>query len=141
MTEAVCARLTMPATVFLLSPSSRPTVSQLRLSLSSPAPEPAGTRACGSPSGESPTGTARRSLLPGFDGRPVLRTPVYLARALDASRRRGETVPDALLAHIAPLGWQHINLTGDYLWDADAAVGPHGFRPLRGAEMLSAEAA
>jgi hypothetical protein len=79
--------------------------------------------------------------LPGFDGRPVLRTPVYLARALDASRRRGETVPDALLAHIAPLGWQHINLTGDYLWDADAAVGPHGFRPLRGAEMLRAEAA
>ena len=39
----------------------------------------------------------------GFDGRPVLRTPVYLARALDASRRRGKTVPDALLAHIAPL--------------------------------------
>jgi TnpA family transposase len=71
----------------------------------------------------------------------VLWNTVYLARALDASRRRGETVPDALLAHIAPLGWQHINLTGDYLWDADAAVGPHGFRPLRGAEMLRAEAA
>ena len=71
----------------------------------------------------------------------VLWNTVYLARALDASRRRGETVPDALLAHIAPLGWQHINLTGDYLWDADAAVGPHGFRPLRGADMLRAEAA
>jgi len=29
-------------------------------------------------------------------------------------RRRGEVIPDALLAHLAPLGWQHINLTGDY---------------------------
>lgn len=41
-----------------------------------------------------------------------------------------DVIPDALLAHLAPLGWQHINLTGDYLWGADAAVGPEGFRPL-----------
>jgi hypothetical protein len=40
---------------------------------------------------------------------------VYLGRALDAARRRGDRVPDALLAHFAPLGWQHLNLTGDYL--------------------------
>ena len=40
-------------------------------------------------------------------------------------------MPDALLAHLAPLGWQHINLTGDYLWDADADVASDGFRPLR----------
>jgi hypothetical protein len=45
---------------------------------------------------------------------------VYIGRALDALRTDGELVPDALLAHLAPLGWQHINLTGDYLWDADA---------------------
>ena len=57
---------------------------------------------------------------------------VYLGRALDALRRRGEAIPDALLAHLAPLGWQHINLTGDYLWGADGALGPDGFRPLRG---------
>jgi hypothetical protein len=38
----------------------------------------------------------------------------------DDLRRRREVVPDALLAHITPLGWQHINLTGDYLWDVDA---------------------
>lgn len=42
----------------------------------------------------------------------------YLARALDALRARGEIVPDQLLAHLAPLGWQQINLTGDYLWEA-----------------------
>ena len=56
---------------------------------------------------------------------------VYLGRALDAVRRRGEVIPDALLAHLAPLGWQHINLTGDYLWGASSAFGPDGFRPLR----------
>ena len=72
----------------------------------------------------------------------VLWNTVYLDRALDASRRRGEVVPDALLAHIAPLGWQHINLTGDYLWeDVDAVVGTHGFRPLRGMETPFAAAA
>jgi hypothetical protein len=71
----------------------------------------------------------------------VLWNTVYLSRALDALRRRGEVVPDALLAHIAPLGWQHINLTGDYLWDADAAIGPDGFRALRGADATTAQAA
>jgi TnpA family transposase len=59
---------------------------------------------------------------------------VYLGRALDALRRRGEAVPDALLAHIAPLGWQHVNLTGDYLWGAGSSLGPDGFRPLRGGD-------
>jgi TnpA family transposase len=57
---------------------------------------------------------------------------VYLGRALDTLRRRGETVPDALLAHVAPLGWQHINLTGDYLWSTEDDVDPDGLRPLRG---------
>jgi TnpA family transposase len=71
----------------------------------------------------------------------VLWNTVYLGRALGVLRRRGEVVPDALLAHIAPLGWQHINLTGDYLWDADAAIGPNGFRPLRGGEAPLAAAA
>jgi hypothetical protein len=54
----------------------------------------------------------------------------YLDRAVQYLRRRGESVPDELLSHLAPVGWQHINLTGDYLWDADASIGP-GFRPLR----------
>ena len=57
---------------------------------------------------------------------------VYLGRALDAARRNSNLIPDALLAHLAPLGWQHLNLTGDYLWGADAGLGPDGFRPLRG---------
>ncbi|WP_288037138.1 Tn3 family transposase [Acidiphilium sp.] len=35
----------------------------------------------------------------------------YLERAV-ATLRRTENVPDHLLAHISPLGWEHINLTG-----------------------------
>jgi hypothetical protein len=71
----------------------------------------------------------------------VLWNTVYLGRALDDLRRRREVVPDALLAHITPLGWQHINLTGDYLWDVDTAIGPTGFRPLRGVDGPFAQAA
>jgi len=55
----------------------------------------------------------------------------YLDRAIQALRRQGEPAPDKLLAHLAPVGWQHINLTGDYLWGADASLGPDGFKPLR----------
>jgi Tn3 transposase DDE domain len=100
----------------------------------------------------------------------------YLDRAIQSLRWQGESVPDELLTHLAPVarrptgtpwprcsapptspvrlsisdaltvpvrtdavsrstssqcGWQHINLTGDYLWDADTRVGPDGFRPLR----------
>ena len=50
-------------------------------------------------------------------------------------------VPDALLTNIAPLGWHHINLTGDYLWDADTAIGPDGFGPLRRQDASIAQAA
>lgn len=56
---------------------------------------------------------------------------MYLSRALDELRRGGEIIPDPLLAHLAPVGWQHINLIGDYLWDSDSNLGPDGFRSLR----------
>ena len=42
-------------------------------------------------------------------------------------------IPDALLGHLAPLGWQPINLTSDYLWSAESVFEPDGFRLLRGA--------
>ncbi|HEY9219193.1 MAG TPA: Tn3 family transposase, partial [Phenylobacterium sp.] len=66
---------------------------------------------------------------------------VYLGRAVEALRRRGETVPDALLAHLAPLGWQHVNLTGDYLWAQGAGLDADGFRPLRGGRHALVNAA
>jgi hypothetical protein len=54
----------------------------------------------------------------------------YLDLAVQRLRANGARVPDELLAHVAPLGWEHISLTGDYDWAA-AAPPPGGFRPLR----------
>jgi len=44
-----------------------------------------------------------------------------------------EEVPDHLISHLSPLGWEHVNLTGDYVWSpAQEATEKHdGFRPLR----------
>jgi hypothetical protein len=53
----------------------------------------------------------------------------YLDRAVEHLRARGVTIPDNLLVHVAPLGWEHIALTGDYIW-SDSNSGT-GFRPLR----------
>ncbi len=66
---------------------------------------------------------------------------VYLGRAVEALRRRGEAVPDTLLAHLAPLGWQHVNLTGDYLWGTDGRLAPDGFRTLRESRHLRTDVA
>jgi TnpA family transposase len=69
----------------------------------------------------------------------ILWNTVYLARAVDTLRARGETLPDELLAHIAPLGWEHIAFNGDYVWPAE----PLGtaFRPLRNPRADFLEAA
>jgi len=38
--------------------------------------------------------------------------------------------PD-MMRHVAPLGWEHLSLTGDYAWNADDQPGPGQPRPLR----------
>ncbi len=43
----------------------------------------------------------------------------------------GEAVSDDLLAHTSPLGWSHINLTGDYVWDGARVPNLGKFRPLQ----------
>lgn len=46
----------------------------------------------------------------------VLWNTVYLERATKALRESGK-LPDAgMLQFLSPLGWEHINLTGDYVW-------------------------
>ena len=37
-------------------------------------------------------------------------------------RARGQTVDDALLQYLLPLGWEHINLTSDRLWRSSAKI-------------------
>jgi hypothetical protein len=64
----------------------------------------------------------------------VLWNTVYLERATNVLRDRGQGVDDALLEFLSPLGWEHINLTGDYLWRSNAKVGAGKFRPLRALE-------
>jgi Tn3 transposase DDE domain len=38
---------------------------------------------------------------------------------------------ERLLQHLSPLGWEHINLTGDYVWRQNRKVERGKFRPLR----------
>ncbi len=45
----------------------------------------------------------------------VLWNTVYLERATSALRGNGTALDDTLLQYLSPLGWEHINLTGDYL--------------------------
>jgi Tn3 transposase DDE domain len=40
----------------------------------------------------------------------------YLEAAYRELRRQGRTVKEDLLRHVAPFGWEHIDLTGDYVW-------------------------
>ena len=49
----------------------------------------------------------------------VLWNTVHLERTIVALRDQGEIISDDLLAHLSPLGWEHINLTGDYIWNSD----------------------
>jgi TnpA family transposase len=55
---------------------------------------------------------------------------VYLERAVEALGKT-HTIDPALLQHVSPLGWEHINLTGDYTWTTNKRVALGGFRPLR----------
>ena len=62
---------------------------------------------------------------------------VYLDRAVRQLRAQGTTVPDDLLAHVAPLGWEHIGLPGDYVWTEANPAAPFG--PLREVRSMLAE--
>jgi hypothetical protein len=68
----------------------------------------------------------------------ILWNTQYLGTALDALRAEGQRVPDDLVRHVAPLGWEHISLTGDYTWSS-ANQPLHGqLRPLRRVPSLLA---
>jgi TnpA family transposase len=61
----------------------------------------------------------------------VLWNTVYLERSVKALRERGEVIPDDLVAHLSPLGWEHINLTGDYVWKPGTGTRRRPLRQLR----------
>jgi len=37
----------------------------------------------------------------------------------------------ALSRYLSPLGWEHINLTGDYVWRQNRKINEGQFRPLQ----------
>lgn len=61
----------------------------------------------------------------------VLWNTVYLERAVQALKDHGYAVDNNLLQHLSPLGWEHINLTGDYIWQRGQGSKKRKFRPLR----------
>ena len=62
----------------------------------------------------------------------------YLAPAFVELARRGHDVSPELIRHVAPLGWQHIALTGDYSWNLAAPLAPDALRPLRNESSILA---
>ncbi len=56
---------------------------------------------------------------------------VYMERAVDALKRKGVKINEQLLAHLSPLGWEHINMTGDYIWKNNWIPAYGKFRRLR----------
>ena len=61
----------------------------------------------------------------------VLWNTVYLEQAVAALERKGTPVPAECLPHLSPLGWEHINLTGDYVWDLRQTTTFQRLRALR----------
>ena len=74
---------------------------------------------------------SRKRFKPARRGYYSVEYETYLQRAVDHLRDQWGHPAPSDLAHLSPLGWEHINLTGDYHWDTAPALGPDEFRPLR----------
>jgi len=61
----------------------------------------------------------------------VLWNTVYLAKAVEVLTEQGIDIPEEYLKHLSPLGWEHINLTGDYIWNLKSNNNFEQLRPLR----------
>ena len=57
-----------------------------------------------------------------------------MADAVVYLRSSGAAVPDSLLTHTSPVGWEHIGFSGDFLWDRAAVP----LFPNRAGERLAA---
>lgn len=56
---------------------------------------------------------------------------VYIERAIDSLRRKGIPINEQLITHLSPLGWEHINLSGDYVWRTNLKLEQGKYRALR----------
>ncbi|WP_373995001.1 Tn3 family transposase [Citrobacter koseri] len=56
-------------------------------------------------------------------------------QALQHFKRKGLKIKEQLLLHLSPLGWEHVNLTGGYIWKSNRIPGSGKFRRLRPAKV------
>lgn len=61
----------------------------------------------------------------------VLWNTVYLERTITTLDKEGNAPDPDLLRFLSPLGWEHINLTGDYTWPRAHQIKSGKYRPLR----------
>ena len=61
----------------------------------------------------------------------VLWNTVYIERAVEYLKEAGQALSDEQIAHLSPLGWEHINFIGDYLWQPQPHSSMQHLRPLR----------
>ena len=54
----------------------------------------------------------------------------YLGSAIEEMRRRGTPIDPTMLTRLSPLGWDRINLTGDYVWSDRLDLDANGLMPL-----------
>ena len=59
----------------------------------------------------------------------VLWNTVYLERTIEYLKTQGQ-LNEELIPYLSPLGWEHINLTGDYVWPPQNKLKPGQFRAL-----------
>lgn len=61
----------------------------------------------------------------------VLWNTVYIEKAVEHLKEQGEEINEELLQYLSPLGWEHIHLTGDYVWEDRIKLKKGEFRTLR----------
>jgi len=61
---------------------------------------------------------------------------VYIERVVLSLKEHGYPIDENLVQHLSPLGWEHINLTGDYVWKQNTQLKNGKFRPLRPFDKL-----
>lgn len=61
----------------------------------------------------------------------ILWNTVYMEIAVEALKKQGFKVNPDWYQYLSPLGWEHISLTGDYIWHQSKVIQQGKFRPLR----------
>jgi TnpA family transposase len=70
----------------------------------------------------------------------ILWNTVYLQKAVQMLADEGTPIPPECMPHLSPLGWEHINMTGDYVWSLQRLTTLEKLRPLRRHRLPSKDA-